>query len=112
MKKILLILMVFALSSCIHKMDIEQGNVITPEMVSKLHTGMTEEQVKNIMGTPMLLNTFDDNRIDYVYTFKPAYGQTTEKNVTLTFRNHRLQQIGGNMYSLYMKDSFGQSAIV
>lgn len=106
MKKLLSFLTlttVFALAGCVHKMDIEQGNVITPEMVSKLHTGMTEEQVKSVMGTPMLLNTFDDSRIDYVYSFKPAYGQTTEKQVTLTFRGHRLQQIGGNMYSQYMR---------
>ncbi len=104
MKKLLLPLTLAALlCGCIHKMDIEQGNVITPELVSKLHTGMTEEQVKNIMGTPMLLNTFNDNRIDYVYTFKPAHGKLTEKNITLIFRNHRLQQIGGNMYSLYMR---------
>jgi outer membrane protein assembly factor BamE len=104
MKKIFLMLMsVFALSACVHKMDIEQGNIITPEMVSQLHVGMTEEQVKNVMGTPTLLNTFDDNRIDYVYTSKPAYGKFVEKNITLIFRNHRLQEIGGNMYSQYMR---------
>ena len=104
MKKILSIFItVIVLSGCVHKMDIEQGNVITPEMVSKLHNGMSEEQVKSIMGTPMLLNTFDDNRIDYVYTLKPAYGKLTEKNITLIFRNHRLQEIGGNMYSQYMR---------
>lgn len=102
MKKILLFLSVtstFILSGCIHKMDIEQGNVITPEMVSKLHTGMSDEQVKNIMGTPMLLDTFDDNRIDYVYTYKPAHGNMTEKNITLIFRNHRLREISGSMSS-------------
>lgn len=106
MKKILSLLLCasfFVLSGCIHKMDIEQGNIITPDMVSKLHTGMSEEQVKNIMGTPMLLNTFDDNRIDYVYTYKPAHGEMTEKNITLVFRNHRLQQISGNMYSQHTR---------
>ena len=106
MKKILLpgiFACIFALSGCIHKMDIEQGNVITPEMVANLHTGMSEEQVKNLMGTPMLSNTFDNNRIDYVYTYKPAHGKMTENNITLIFHNHRLQQISGNMYSQYMK---------
>lgn len=100
MKKILSLLLgtsILMLTGCIHKMDIEQGNVITPEMVGKLHTGMSEDQVKNIMGTPMLLNTFDDNRIDYVYTYKPAHGEMTEKNLTLVFSNHRLREISGNM---------------
>lgn len=102
-KNILVLIAAFLLSSCVHKMDIEQGNILTQDMVNKLHIGMSEEQVKNSMGTPMLLNTFDDNRIDYVYTYKPAYGASTEKNITLIFKNHRLRQISGNMYSQYMR---------
>lgn len=69
----------------IHKMDIEQGNVYTPEMVSKLHPGMTKAQVKDIMGIPTLLNTFNDNRVDYVYTNKPGGGKMTMKRVSLFF---------------------------
>src|SRR5204863_6571783 len=76
MKKLLILLMVFTLSSCslfrVHKMDIEQGNVMTPDMVAQLHPGMSESQVKSIMGTPMLTNTFSGGRIDYVYSFKPG----------------------------------------
>jgi len=105
MKKIFLLFLLmplFSLSSCVHKMDVEQGNIITPENVGKLRKGMSESEVKNVMGTPMLSNTFDDNRIDYVYTFKPAYGKTIEKNITLTFKNHRLMEIAGNRYSQYM----------
>jgi len=84
-------------------MDIEQGNIITPELVNRLHPGMTEEQVKNVMGTPMLLNTFNEHRIDYVYTFKAGHKASTEQFITLIFRNHRLETIGGNMYSHYMR---------
>lgn len=98
MKKLTALLsLTLSLTACVHKMDIEQGNIITPAMVSKLHTGMSEDQVKAVMGTPMLLNTFDDSRIDYVYTMQPAYGQRTEKKVTLVFRNHRLQSIDKNV---------------
>ena len=104
MKKLFIfILITCALTSCVRKMDIEQGNIITPETVNRLHVGMTEDQVKNVMGTPMLLNTFSDNRIDYVYTFKAGHKATTEKYITLIFRNHRLQKITGNMYSQYMQ---------
>src|SRR5947207_97558 len=104
MKKIfLLFVMIFTLSACVHKMDIEQGNIITQDMVNRLHTGMSEDQVKEIMGTPTLMNTFNDDRIDYVYTFKPGYGKPSEKQMTLIFKNHRLQNITGNMYSQYMR---------
>ncbi len=102
-KLLSLFAMVFALSACVHKMDIEQGNVITPEMASKLHKGMTEEQVKDVMGSPMLMNTFNDHRIDYVYTLKLGHGKMSEKYITLIFRNNRLQDISGNMYSQYMR---------
>jgi outer membrane protein assembly factor BamE len=104
MKKIVSVLaIIFVLSACVHKTDIEQGNVFTPEMANKLHTGMSEEQVKNIMGSPVLLNTFNDSRVDYVYAYRPGYGKVKEKYITLTFRGHRLDKINGNMYSQYIQ---------
>jgi len=104
MKKIVgALIMMCALSGCVHKMDIEQGNIVTQDMVNRIHTGMTMEQVKNIMGSPVLLNTFADNRVDYVYTFNPGYGNMAERYVTLTFSHGRVSNIGGNMYSQVMK---------
>lgn len=109
MQKIfVLFALLLTLSGCsifqVHKMNIEQGNIVEPAMVNRLHLGMTESDVKNIMGSPILLNTFADNRIDYVYTFKSGDGsKQTEKYVTLIFRNHRLNKIDGNMYSQFMR---------
>ena len=51
-----------------HKITVQQGNVITQEMVDKLKPGMTRSQVAYIMGEPILRNTFDDTRWDYVYS--------------------------------------------
>ncbi len=94
MKKILFIFaLLLTLSACVHKVDIQQGNLFTPDMVSRLHPGMTMAQVKNVMGTPVLMNTFNGNRVDYVYTYKPGWGATTEKYVTLVFRKGRLHMI-------------------
>jgi outer membrane protein assembly factor BamE len=108
MKKLLLLMaLLLSLPACsyfhVHKMDIEQGNVITPEMVSRVRIGMSTEQVKEIMGSPVLINVFDPNRLDYVYTFKPGYGDFTEKNITYIFSNGRLSSIKGNMYSQYIR---------
>ena len=52
----------------VHKITVQQGNVITQEMVDKLKPGMTRSQVAYIMGEPILRNTFDDTRWDYVYS--------------------------------------------
>lgn len=94
MKKLFILFsLLLMIAGCVHKMDIEQGNVITPEMSSKLRIGMNESQVEAIMGTPILINTFRDDRIDYVYTFKPGYGKTVEKHITLTFWRGILKDI-------------------
>jgi outer membrane protein assembly factor BamE len=101
-KLIILVVSSLLITACsiipVHKMDIQQGNVITPEMTHRLHTGMSESQVKEVMGTPMVLNTFNDNRIDYVYTFKPGGKKMTEKKITLMFRNGILQNISEDNY--------------
>ena len=72
-------------------------------MVDRLHKGMSRGAVSAIMGNPVLTNTFSENRTDYVYSFRPGYGQTTEKYITLTFYDDRLASINGNMYSHYMR---------
>jgi outer membrane protein assembly factor BamE len=102
MRKLLLICTLL-LSSCsylqVHKMDIEQGNVITQDMLSRVHLGMTEAQVKEIMGSPVLENVFNKNRMDYLYTFMPGYGSKIEKSVIFVFNNGRLVERRGNLYS-------------
>lgn len=99
MKKILLaLLMVTLLSACVHKIDIEQGNIITPDKINRLHTGMSESQVKTLLGSPILINTFSENRIDYVYTFKQGHKDMIEKQMTLIFRGGILREIRGNTY--------------
>lgn len=86
MKKIIFILFCsLLLSSCIlHRQNIQQGNIITQEQIAQLKVGMTEEQVRYVMGTPVLQNTFEPNRWDYVYTLH-ANNKTIEKHVTLFF---------------------------
>lgn len=99
-KKLSLLVLTLVLSGCslfqVKKLDIEQGNIITPKMILELHPGMTKAEVKDLLGTPVMLNTFNDNREDYIYTFKPGHGQMTEKSMILIFRNNRLSEIGGN----------------
>lgn len=86
-KYFLITILGFFLSSCaiVHKMDIEQGNIITEDNLSHLHRGMTKAQVEEVMGTPTLINTFNSDRVTYVYTFKPGRGVMQEKQVTLLF---------------------------
>lgn len=50
-----------------YKMDVQQGNVITPKMMLQLKPAMTKSQVRFILGTPLLADTFHRDRWDYFY---------------------------------------------
>ena len=87
----------FILAGCSYlhpyRPNIQQGNVISANRVSQLQLGMSQTQVISIMGTPVLQNTFANNRLVYVYQLLPNHGTNVEKIVTLTFSNGRLVNI-------------------
>jgi outer membrane protein assembly factor BamE len=107
MKKLLIIITCFAslhLVACasrwhiVHRIDVQQGNVVTQDMVDQLKTGMNRSQVQFIMGTPLVIDTFHQQRWDYIYYFKPGYGDATEQKVTLLFDNDTLTGITGAVH--------------
>ena len=53
----------------VYKLDINQGNYLTADMVAKLKEGQTRAQVRSILGTPLITSAFRDDRWDYVYEF-------------------------------------------
>ena len=100
-----ILVFLFLLTGCVHKMDIEQGNILSSEKLNQIHTGMTKEEIKNVLGEPILAHTLiNNNQLNYVYTSHPGRGKTTEKNLTLVFNHHeRLQQIKGNLSPTYTR---------
>ena len=79
-----------------YRPDIQQGNVITQEMINMLKPGMTKRQVTYTLGTPGLVDSFHLNRWDYVYTLKENAQEMEQKNLTLFFENDRLVRISGD----------------
>ncbi len=81
----------------VHKIDIQQGNVVTQDMVDQLRPGMTTRQVRFIMGTPLIADTFNNNRWDYLYSIQVAGGKRQQERISLTFdENNQLQGLGGD----------------
>jgi outer membrane protein assembly factor BamE len=80
-----------------YKIDIQQGNVITQEMVSKLKPGMTRSQVTFILGTPLVSDPFRPERWDYVYEFIHRGKVKDRRRLTLVFENDLLKTIGGDV---------------
>ena len=73
-----------------HRVDIQQGTVVTKDMADKLQIGMTREQVRFILGTPLIADVFHVNRWDYPYRFQPGRGEIQERKFTVFFESDRL----------------------
>jgi outer membrane protein assembly factor BamE len=80
-------------SGCVYKRDLAQGNYITEGMVEQLQPGMSQQQVVNVMGRPLLEAPFDASQWDYVFRLDEASGDIQQRRVTLTFANDRLMDI-------------------
>ncbi|MCJ8170702.1 outer membrane protein assembly factor BamE [Atopomonas sediminilitoris] len=82
-----------ALSGCsfsfpgVYKLDIQQGNVVTQDMIDQLRPGMTQRQVRFIMGNPLLQDTFHPLRWDYLYSIQPGGGTRQQERVALYFND-------------------------
>lgn len=96
-KKILMLLVAVTLSGCslfhVQKQVIKQGNIITSPMASQLHVGMSEGEVRDVMGNPVLLNVFSPNRIEYVYTYQKGIRPREETRISCIFRDGHLVAI-------------------
>ena len=69
----------------VYKVDVQQGNVITQDMVDQLRPGMTAQQVRFIMGTPLISDTFNPLRWDYLYSMEPGRQQRRQERLSLIF---------------------------
>jgi outer membrane protein assembly factor BamE len=76
-----------------YKADVLQGNVVTREQVAALQTGMPREQVRNILGTPLLNSAFHANRWDYLFTFKRQGQAAQQRRVTVFFQQNTLERV-------------------
>lgn len=87
----------------IYKMEIQQGNEIDSEMLLKLKPGMTKSQVKFILGTPLIADSFHKDRWDYMYvlrtydTVQKNLGFSERRHVVLNFENQLLKNIAGEV---------------
>lgn len=76
-----------------HKLEIRQGNLITPEMLARVKIGMTQQQVKTMLGTPLVIDPMHLNRWDYVYRFSQEGKLIEDRRLSLFFVNDSLKRI-------------------
>jgi len=81
----------------VYRPDVQQGNVVTQEMVNQLQPGMSRHQVRFLLGTPILIDVFHQNRWDYVYTLTEGWGEMEKRNLSLYFQADQLIRIEGDL---------------
>ncbi len=80
-----------------YRIDIRQGNHITQEMVTQLKPGMTRDQVRFILGTPLVADIFHAERWDYIYSFKPGRGEMQLRRFAVFFDGNKLARVAGDV---------------
>ncbi len=88
-----------SLSSCqsklltVYKIDVQQGNALETKTVNKVSLGMNKEQVRFLLGSPLIVDSFHPDRWDYVYLFKPGYGKEERRQLTVIFDRNEVIDI-------------------
>ncbi len=105
MRKFLIVLISSVLVACgtavpsvkPYKLDIQQGNVVTSKMLLQLRPSMTKSQVRYIMGTPLIQDSFHGNRWDYFYQLREGGKVIEQRRVILDFENEQLKSVRGDV---------------
>jgi len=75
-----------------YKIDIVQGNVVTREQAQALQVGMQRQQVRDLLGSPLLASVFHADRWDYVFTFRRQGQATQQRKLTVFFKAEALER--------------------
>ncbi len=81
----------------VYKMAVQQGNLVTEEMVDALQPGMNKRQVRYLLGTPLLMDMFHQDRWDYTYTLQRGHDPMQVKRLTVWFQDDALVRVDGDI---------------
>lgn len=88
-----------------HRIEIQQGNLVTQDMVDKLKPGMTPSQVRFILGTPLVVDPFRKNRWDYVYRVERGGKVQEQRRISVVFEEERLKAVEGDITPAQVKSA-------
>lgn len=82
------------LTSCVYRIDIEQGNFLQPDSAEQITIGMSQAEVQQLLGTPMVQDAFHQNRWDYVYQKRTGKtGLVENQRITVLFTDGNVSDI-------------------
>jgi outer membrane protein assembly factor BamE len=97
----LAVLLGLSLGGCafpgVYKIDIQQGNIVKQEDLDRLESGMSREDVRFVLGTPLAGNTLRKDRDHYLYTFQDSGGAIVQQRVTVFYSDNRYDRHTANL---------------
>jgi outer membrane protein assembly factor BamE len=75
------------------RLDIAQGNYLTSDTVERVRPGMRRQEVRFVLGSPLLLDPFHPNRWDYIFRFQRGTGESVTRRVTIHFDGDRVERV-------------------
>jgi outer membrane protein assembly factor BamE len=106
-----------ALAGCVswipnvHVPPVQQGNVVEQESLAKLKPGMTRSQVRFVLGTPLIVDVFRQDRWDYVFMLKRPGEPVQQRRVTVVFDGDALARIEGDVVGTAPAKAAGPAAV-
>ena len=98
----------------VHRIDIQQGNLVTQDQLAKVKLGMSRLDVRNALGTPLLQDVFNGNRWDYYFTLDQStkygpFGRDRQRfEVAILFENDKVAKINGQASSIEILTGGGE----
>jgi outer membrane protein assembly factor BamE len=80
----------------VHKINVQQGHILTEEMITQLKPGLNKRQVRFILGTPLINDIFNDDRWDYYYSLKMGDGRFFKRTLTVYFDGNTMTHYDGD----------------
>ena len=74
-----------AVSACVYRIDIQQGNLLEEDVIEQIELGMTRSQVQFLLGTPMISDSFHQDRWDYTYYFRRGRSRNVDQRWLIVF---------------------------
>lgn len=81
----------------VFKINVQQGNIITQEMLDTLKPGMTQKQVYFVLGKPVVENVFNSSIENYVYTYQQAGGEIQQQTITIYYEDDLFARYEGTL---------------
>jgi len=92
------VLSTLSLCACItpYHVEVVQGNFVSKEQVQSLRPGMTRNQIREILGTPLITSPFHSDRWEYAFTIRRAGTQPQQRRLTVFFKVDQFDRVEGD----------------